>query len=50
LPPIGAKGVAGVDAGEVEKVISSIPADWMSEVMGTFVAQLVIENRRRLLT
>lgn len=44
------EAVAGVDTGGLEQVIANVPEDWMSEVMRTFVLDLVTENRRRLLT
>ena len=43
------EAVAGVDTGDLEQIIADIPDDWMSEVMRTFVLELVLENRRRLL-
>jgi hypothetical protein len=44
------EAAAGVDAGDMERVIGGVPEEWMSEVMRTFVLELVMENRRRLLT
>jgi hypothetical protein len=44
------EAVAGVDTGDLERIIASVPAEWMSGVMRTFVLELVLENRRRLLT
>lgn len=44
------EAVARVDTGDLNRIIASVPEDWMSEVMRTFVLELVIENRRRLLT
>ncbi|MGB7964118.1 MAG: HipA domain-containing protein, partial [Propionicimonas sp.] len=44
------EAVARVDTGDLKEIIASVPEDWMSGVMRTFVLELVIENRRRLLT
>jgi len=44
------EAVAGVDTGGLEQILADVPGDWMSEVMRTFVLELVMENRRRLLT
>ncbi len=44
------EAVARVDSGGLRQVIADVPGEWMSGVMRTFVFELVMENRRRLLT
>lgn len=38
-----------LDPAAVTSIVSAVPAGWMSEVRRTFVVELLIENRRRLL-
>lgn len=44
------EAVARVNTGDLQQIIADVPDDWMSGVMRTFVLELVMENRRRLLT
>jgi len=52
-PDVGSRwldGVDGVHNDNVQRVVDSVPATWMSDDARTFVVQLVSENRRRLLS
>lgn len=42
--------VTGIEALQIERIVESLPAGWMSRRRRTFVIELVSENRRRLLT
>lgn len=42
--------VATIDVADIPAIVAAIPASWMSDVRRTFVTELIVENRRRLMT
>lgn len=42
--------VGDIDETDIQLIVGAVPAAWMSEVRRTFVTELIVANRRRMLT